>query len=148
MRRLKTQHLLLTLGLLAPLYGSAANYCIAVSGGFGHGGTSFIGKGFAVPAAGNCQPWSGFLKTGATVIATSTGVGCLSSDGKVLQLTVFSTDPPYFGSGSFGTDQIRLCPAGVTNCPIGGGQDVGSFTGAAKPQNCSTQLLNLPSMHD
>ncbi len=148
MNRFKTHHLVLLVGLVAPICSSAANYCIAVGGGFGGGGTSFVGKGFAVPAAGACKPWSGYLKTGASVIATSTGVGCLSSDGKVLQLSIFSTDPSFFGSDSFAEDQIRLCPAGVGSCPIGGGQDVGYFTGAAKPQNCSTQLLNLPAMHD
>jgi hypothetical protein len=119
-----------------------------VDGGFGNGGTSFVGKGFAVPTAGTCKPWSGYLKTGATVVATSTGVGCLSSDGKVLQLSVFSTDPSYFGSALYGADQIRLCPAGVAKCPIGGGVDVGAFGGSAAPQTCSTKLLNLPAMHD
>lgn len=119
-----------------------------MSGGFGNGGTSFVGKGFAVPTAGNCKPWSGYLKTSSTVVATSTGVGCLSSDGKVLQVSVLSTDPSFFGSGSYAVDQIRLCPAGVANCPIGGGQDVGTFTGSAAPQTCSPKLLNLPAMHD
>ena len=118
-----------------------------MSGGFGNGGTSFVGKGFAVPAAGACKPWAGYLKTGASVIATSTGAGCLSSDGKVLQITLFSTDPSFFGSGQFAVDQIRLCPSGVGSCPIGGGQDVGYFSGTAKQQNCTSQLLNLPAIH-
>jgi hypothetical protein len=148
MIRFKTHHFLLLIGLISPIYSSAANYCVAVGGGFGSGGTSFVGKGFAVPAAGACKPWAGYLKTGATVIATTTGAGCLSSDGKVLQITLLSTDPSFFGSNSFAVDQIRLCPAGVGNCPIGGGQDVGYFTGAAKPQTCTTQLLGLPATHD
>ena len=147
MIRFKTHHYLLALGLIAPLYCSAANYCIAVAGGFGNGGTSFVGKGFAVPAAGACKPWAGYLKTGSTVIATTTGSGCLSSDGKVLQLTLLSTDPSFFGSNSYAVDQIRLCPSGVGSCPIGGGQDVGYFTGSAKQQTCTAQLLSLPAIH-
>jgi hypothetical protein len=148
MFRFKSTHLVILLGLMAPIYSSAANYCIAVNGGFGSGGTSFIGKGFALPTAGNCKPWSGFTKTASTVIATSTGTGCLSSDGKVLTVTVFSTDPAYFGAGQFGSDQIMLCPAGATGCPIGGGADSGSFGGTAQPQACTTKLLNLPARHD
>ena len=148
MIKFKTSHLFLLLGLIAPVCSFAANYCIKVNGGFGNGGTSFVGKGFAVPTPGNCKPWSGFTKTASTVIAMSTGSGCRSSDGKVLTLTVFSTDPPWFGSGQFGTDHIRLCPAGVTGCPIGAGTDVGSFGGPAAPQSCTTQLLSLPALHD
>jgi hypothetical protein len=37
-------------GLIAPVYASS-NYCIAVCGGFGSGGTTFIGRDFAVPSA-------------------------------------------------------------------------------------------------
>ena len=149
MFRIKTPHLFLLLGLIGPACSFAANYCIKVNGGFGNGGTSFIGRNFAVPAAGNCKPWSGFTKTGSTVVAMSTGSGCTSSDGKVLTLTVFSTDPPWFGSGQIGTDHIRLCPAGVSGCPIGGGTDVGSFgPGGAAPQGCTTKLLNLPAIND
>ena len=112
MFRLKAPHLCLLLGLLAPVCASA-NFCIRVNGGFGNGGTSFIGKGFTLPAAGLCRPWAGFTKTASTVIANSTGAGCLSSDGKVLTVTVFSTNPSYFGPGGFGSDHIRLCPAGI-----------------------------------
>ena len=148
MRRFKTPLLCLLLGLLAPVCASA-NFCIRVNGGFGNGGTSFIGKGFTLPAAGLCRPWAGFTKTASTVIANSTGAGCLSSDGKVLTVTVFSTNPSFFGPGGFGSDHIRLCPAGVTGCPIGGGTDSGSFgPGPAARQTCTTSLLRLPAIHD
>jgi len=85
----------LLLGLIAPVYGFAAeaHYCIAVNGGFGHGGTTYVGLGFTVPAEGNCTPWSGFTKTASTVILTTTGTGCLSSDGKALTVSVSSADP-------------------------------------------------------
>ena len=120
-----------------------------MNGGFGNNGTSFIGKGFALPAAGLCKPWAGFTKTATSVIVHSTGAGCLSNDGKVLTLTIFGTNPSFFGPGGFSTDHIRLCPAGVTGCPIGGGQDSGTFgPGPAAPQTCTTALLRLPAVHD
>jgi hypothetical protein len=127
---------------------SAQSYCIAVNGGFGSGGTTFVGRGFSVPTAGNCKPWSGFTKTGSSVIATSTGTGCTSSDGKVLTVNVFSTNPAWFGAGNFGSDHIQLCPAGTAGCPIGAGVDSGSFGGPAAPTACTAGLLNLPAIHD
>lgn len=149
MRRFNTLHLMLFLGLITPVAGSAANYCISVNGGFGNGGTSFIGKGITMPTAGICKPWSGFTKTATSVIANSTGTACLSGDGKVLTVTVFSTNPSWFGPGGFGSDHIQMCLAGVANCPIGGGTDQGSFgPGPAAPQTCTTNLLRLPAIHD
>jgi hypothetical protein len=139
----------LSCALAALIAGAAhaeANYCIAVGGGFGSGGTTFIGKGFAVPAAGNCIPWSGFTKTASTVVLTTNGTGCLSSDGKVLTVSVFSTDPNWFGAGGSGSDYITVCPAGVKSCPIAD-QDQGAFGGSAAVETCTTALLNLPSTH-
>ena len=63
MFRFKTSHLLLMVGLIAPIPSYAANFCIKVNGGFGSGGSSFVGKGFALPTAGNCKPWAGYVKT-------------------------------------------------------------------------------------
>ncbi len=148
MFRFKTP-LLLLLGMIAPVSSFAAShYCIEVGGGFGSGGTTFIGTGFAVPAAGNCIPWSGFTKTASSVILTSTGTGCLSSDSKILTVSVSSQDPSFFGAGTFQADYIQLCPAGVKSCPIGGGRDNGAFGGAAAPVTCTTSLLSLPALHD
>lgn len=73
-----------------------------------HGGTTFIGLGFAVPAEGNCTPWSGFTKTASSVILTTTGTGCLSSDGKALTVSVSNADPSFFGAGQLRADYIRL----------------------------------------
>ena len=129
------------------VHASEPNYCIAVGGGFGSGGTTFIGRGFAVPSVGNCTPWSGFTKTATTVVLTTTGTGCLSSNGKVLTVSVFSTDPSYLGAGQLGSDSITLCPTGVTGCPLGSGEDVGAFGGTAKPETCTTALLTLPATH-
>jgi hypothetical protein len=148
MFRFKTPYLFLLLGLIAPIFSSAANFCISVGGGFGSGGTSFIGRGFAVPAAGVCTPWAGFTKTASTVILISTGTGCLSTNGKVLTVSIFSTDPSDLGAGQLGVDYIQLCPAGVTGCPLGEGTDQGEFSGPAETETCTTKLLNLPATHD
>jgi hypothetical protein len=148
MFRFKTPQLFLLLGLIAPVYSYAANYCIAVGGGFGSGGTSFMGINFALPDDGKCQPWSGFTKTASTVILTTTGTGCLSSNGKVLTVSVFSTDPAFLGAGAFGSDYIQLCPGGGTSCTNGGGTDQGYFSGTAAPETCTAKLLNLPAKHD
>jgi len=149
MIRFKKPHLMLMLGLMAPLCSNAADFCIAANGGFGYGGSTFVGKGFALPAAGACAPWAGFTKTASTVIAISTGTGCRSSDGKVLEFTISSTDPSYLGSGKIASDHIRLCPKGTTSCPIGGGSGVGTFSnGATKEQNCTSTVLSFPVFHD
>jgi hypothetical protein len=137
----------LALGLIAPISADAANFCVAVNGGFGNGGTSYIAPTFALPAKNNCAAWSGFTKTGTTVIATSTGTGCLASDGKVLTLSIFNTDLEFFGTGVAVLDQIELCPKGVTGCPITG-EDAGNFTGPAVQQTCTTSLLTLPPTHN
>jgi hypothetical protein len=147
MTRFRFPLLLMLSTLIVPLCATAASYCIKVNGGFGNGGTSFIGRNFVVPAPGDCKPWSGFTKAASSVIAMSTGSGCLSSNGKVLTLTIFSTDPPFLGSGVSASDHIRFCPAGVTSCPISG-QDFGTFGGPAAPQGCTAALLALPALHD
>jgi hypothetical protein len=51
-----------------PVYSYAANFCIAVNGGFGNGGMTFIGPSFAVPAKGTCTPWAGFTNVDAGVL--------------------------------------------------------------------------------
>jgi hypothetical protein len=148
MFRLKTPFMVLALGLIAPICAYAANFCVAVNGGFGSGGTSYIAPDFTLPAKNNCAAWSGFTKTATTVIATSTGTGCLASDGRVLTLSIFNTDAEFFGAGTAVLDQIQLCPKGVTGCPITG-QDVGNFgPGLAVQQTCTSSLLTLPPTHD
>lgn len=129
-------------------HASEPNYCIAVGGGFGSGGTTFVGRGFAVPGDGNCTSWSGFTKTGSSVVLITSGTGCLSSNGKVLTVSVFSADPSYLGAGQIGADFIQLCPAGVTGCPLGTGTDEGAFGGTAKAETCTSSLLNLPATRE
>ena len=145
MFRFKTPHLFLLLGLIAPVNSFAeAHYCIATDGGFGHGGTTFIGEGFALPVEGNCTSWSGFTKTATSVILTTHGAGCLSSDGKALTVSVFSADPAFFANPQ--ADYIELT-RGDSKEPFRG-EDTGTFNGSAEPVTCTSSLLHLPSTHD
>jgi hypothetical protein len=150
MFRFKISHLLLfpLLGLI-PVNSLVAesHYCIAVDGGFGHGGTTFIGTGFAVPGEGNCTPWAGFTKTASSVISTTSGTGCLSSDGKVLTVSVLNADPSFFGSGQTRADYIRLTRSS-TSVGFGTGQDTGYFSGSANVVTCTSTLLHLPETRD
>jgi hypothetical protein len=147
MARFKAPCATLALALIAPIPSQAANFCIAVGGGFGKGGTSFIAPSFTVPAKNACAAWSGFTKTGSTVVGIANGTGCMSSNGKVLQFSIFNTDPSFFGANTAVSDQIVLCPTGTSSCPVTG-EDTGYFSGGAAQQTCSTSLLTLPQSHD
>ena len=68
MTLIKPSHVMLMLGLVAPLCSNAADFCIATNGGFGNGGSSFIGKGFALPAGGAWLPWWGLTKNASSLI--------------------------------------------------------------------------------
>ena len=136
--------------LLAPVYSFAgeAPYCIAVNGGFGtSGGTTFVARNFTFPDASKCSTWSGYTKTASSVILTTGGTTCLSSDGKALTVSLSSADPDYFGGGgSLGVDYIQMARDAATE-PFSG-QDSGYFTGSATPVTCTNDLLTLPSSHD
>jgi hypothetical protein len=147
MFRLKTPFMVLALGLTSPIGAYAANFCVAVNGGFGHGGTSYIAPAFTLPAKNHCEAWAGFTKTASTVVAISNGTGCVSDSGKVLTLSIFNTDASFFGAGKSVSDQIELCPNGVTGCPVNG-EDFGNFGGPAEEETCTASLLKLPDTHD
>jgi hypothetical protein len=150
MFRFKLSHLLLfPLLALIPASSSIAesHYCIEVDGGFGHGGTTFIGTGFAVPAGGACIPWAGFTKTASSVILTTSGTGCLSSSGKVLTVSVLSADTSFFGTGQTRADFIRLTRTSTT-AKFTSGEDSGAFSGSAAAVSCSSSLEQLPDTHD
>ena len=147
MLRFHALRLYLVLGLIAPMPAFAANFCVAVNGGFGNGGTSYVAPDFALPVSGLCKPWSGFTKTGASVITTASGTGCVSSNGKVLTLSIFNTDPAYFSPGEAVSDHVQICPKGIAKCPVPG-QDQGYFGGPAAEQACTAALLRLPAVHD
>jgi len=137
--------------LLAPIHSFAAGpqpYCIAVNGGFGtSGGTTFVARNYTLPTEGKCSTWSGYTKTAATVILTTGGTSCLSSDSKAMTVSLSSADPSYFGGGgALGVDYIQLTREAATE-PFTG-QDSGYFTGSAEPVSCTSDLLTLPSYHD
>jgi hypothetical protein len=136
--------------LLAPIHSFAAEapYCIAVNGGFGaSGGTTFVARNFTMPDPSKCSTWSGYTKTGATVILTTGGTACLASDSKGMTVSLSSADPSYFGGGgALGVDYIQLTRDAATE-PFTG-QDSGYFTGSADPVSCTSELLTLPSYHD
>jgi hypothetical protein len=145
MSRVKSS-LPLLLALLSPTLGFASNYCIATNDGFGKGGTTFIGTGFAIPSEGKCTPWAGFTKTASTVVATTYGTGCLSSNGKALTVSVTSADPDWFGTVP-GSDYIELTRSSSSGRFTSGG-DSGAFSGNAEEVSCTSTLLELPSTHD
>ena len=134
--------------LLAPIQSFAAEapYCIAVNGGFGGGGTTFVARNFTLPTEGKCNPWSGYTKTASTVILMTSGTSCLSSDSKALTVSVSSADPSFLGAGQLGVDYIQLSRGTATE-PFTG-QDYGYFAGTAAPVSCTSELLTLPSAHD
>jgi hypothetical protein len=133
--------------LLAPIHSFAAEtYCIAVSGGFGHGGTTFVARNFSMPGESQCTPWSGYTKTASTVILITSGTSCLSSDSKALTVSVSSTDPSFFPLSQLTADYIQLSRGNATE-PFTG-EDFGAFAGSAAPVSCTSKLLTLPSSHD
>ncbi len=134
--------------LLAPIHSFAAQapYCIAVNGGFGGGGTTFVARNFTLPTASKCSPWSGYTKTASTVILMTSGTSCLSTDNKALTVSVSSADPSFFGAGTIVGDYIQLTRDSATD-PFTG-EDYGYFTGSAEPVSCTSELLTLPAAHD
>jgi hypothetical protein len=150
MFRFKKAHLLMALATMAPLQSfassSEAPYCIAVNGGFGNGGTTFVARNFSLPEASKCSPWTGYTKTAVNVIVTTSGASCLSSDNKALTVSVSSADPSYFGVGQVAADYIELSRPDTTE-PFTG-TDTGAFPGSAEPVSCTSDPLTLPSYHN
>ena|SRR5215471_2803323 len=122
------------------------SFCIATSGGFGNGGTTFVAPAFTVPAVNKCTPWSGFTKTASTVILTTSGAACLSSTGKTLTLNLSSADPDFVGTTP-ASDYIRLTRASSSGV-FTSGTDQGEFAGSADQITCTSDLLSLPDNHD
>src|ERR1700729_4018304 len=149
--RFKAAHLLVLLGLVAPMQSFAAApaqapYCIAVGGGFGNGGSTFVAPNFFLPEGKKRTPWTGYTKTSATVIFTTSGTACLSSDSTALTVSVSSADPDYLGVGTLAADYIRMSRTSATD-PFSG-EDQGYLMGAAEPTSCTNDLLTLPAYHD
>jgi hypothetical protein len=121
-------------------------FCIATGGGFGTGGTTFVGPGFSAPAENNCSPWSGFTKTASSVILTTSGTACLSNTGKTLTVSVSSADPDYLGANP-ASDYIQLTRSSASGS-FTGGTDQGEFAGSAQQVACTSTVLSLPDDHD
>ena len=147
MFRVKSQ-LCLLLALLTPVCGFASNYCIATNGGFGspNFGQTFIAPSFAIPAEGKCALWAGFTKTNSTVVLMTNGIGCLSSDGTALTVSVSHADPSFYGT-AYEPDYIQFTRS-KTSEPFTSGFDQGANGGDAEVVTCTSSLLNLPSSHD
>jgi hypothetical protein len=151
MFRFKAAHLFVLLSLVAPMQGFAAApgpapYCIATGGGFGNGGSTFVARNFSMPEANKCTPWTGYTKTSATVIFTTSGTACLSGDSTALTVSVSSADPDFLGVGTLAADYIRMTRTSATD-PFSG-SDQGYLMGAADPVSCTADLLTLPAYHD
>jgi|HubBroStandDraft_2_1064218.scaffolds.fasta_scaffold14066_2 hypothetical protein len=131
----------------AQTFPGGGSFCVSVAGGFGTGGTTFVGPAFTVPAQNSCSQWSGYTKTASTVILNTSGAACLSSTGKTLTLSVSSADPDFFGAGSAPSDYIQLTRSSSTGT-FTGGTDQGAFAGNANQITCTASLLTLPDSHD
>jgi hypothetical protein len=128
---------------------ATAPYCIAVNGGFGstgYAGSTFVARGFAFPEASKCTTWEGYTKTSATVIFSTNGTACLSTDSLALTVSVASADPDFLGVGDVAGDYIKMTRASVTD--TFSGSDSGYLMGSAEPTTCTSDLLTLPSTHD
>jgi len=121
------------------------SFCIAEGGGFGTGGTTYVGPSFTVPAQNSCTQWSGYTKTASTVILNTSGAACLSSTGKTLTVSVSSADPSFFTDPV--SDYIQLTRASSTGT-FTGGSDQGQFAGSVNQIACTSSLLTLPDTHD
>jgi hypothetical protein len=127
--------------------GSGGSFCIASGGGFGSGGTTYVAPSLTVPAANNCSSWNGFTKTAGTVILTTSGSACLSTDSKSLTVSVSGADPAFLGAGTLASDYIVLTRTGTTGS-FTTGSDQGYFSGSADQITCTSSLLQLPATHD
>jgi hypothetical protein len=125
------------------------SFCIAVSGGFGPpaDGTTYVNPAFTVPAENKCTTWSGYTKTGSTVVIISNGAACLSSTGKTLTVSVSNADPEFFGSTPE-ADYIQLTRAGSSGTFTGGSDQGTDLGGSANQITCTSSLLTLPDTHD
>jgi hypothetical protein len=147
-RPMLSTSVLLALGLIAPLHSFAAEpFCIATGGGFGNGGSTYVARNFTPPTANKCTTWSGYTKTASTVILTTTGTACLSSDSKTLTVSVTHADPQYYPITELEADYMQLTQSSSTD-PFTG-EDYGALGGAdASTVTCTSELLTLPASHD
>jgi hypothetical protein len=120
-----------------------------VNGGFGsssNSGSTYVARNFTLPDANKCTPWAGYTKTSATVIFTTSGTACVSSDNLALTVSVSSADPDFLGVGQLAVDYIKMARPSATD-PFSG-SDAGYLMGSADQVSCTSDLLTLPAYHD
>jgi len=78
-----------------------ADYCLNIESGV----FIIIGRGFKIPAKGQCKSWVGFSAQNSHN-EPSSGTGCTASDGSTLNFTVITTFPE--SGGGFEQDSITL----------------------------------------
>jgi hypothetical protein len=164
MKGFNTFVLVLLIGASTPAFATPIpNYCVAVNGGWNSGdpnGVTFVGKAIEFPPKNSCRPWGGIVRTAVSVVGTSHGTICRSSDGKLVTISLTSTLPEWLGIGRdhVAIDHIELCPLGTSGdlCPPQQGQsdrgDLGPPTGGstgspAKRINCNPSITTIPSDH-
>jgi hypothetical protein len=126
---------------------ATAPFCIAVNGGWGQtDGSTYVARNFTLPDANKCTPFAGYTKTSATVIFTTNGTACVSSDNKALTVSVTSADPDFLGVGAQAADYIKMARTNTT-APFTG-SDAGYLMGSAEQTTCAANVLTLPDIHD
>jgi len=78
-----------------------ADYCLNIESGV----FIIIGKGFKIPAKGQCKSWVGFSAQNSHD-QPSSGTGCTASDGSTLNFTLVTSFPE--SGGNFEQDSITL----------------------------------------
>ena len=91
----------LSILVLVPGVSMAKDFCIMFTG---FPGSEFVGRGFAVPAKGQCKPFTGFFVPGKNTPVS--GAGCTSTDGSDFSLTILNSSPE--SGGAVFIDSISL----------------------------------------
>lgn len=128
------------------------DYCLTFPG-FNY---TLIGKGFSVPARGQCRGWIGFSPLGG-FDAPSIGTGCLSSDGRKLSFTI-TTMFDYvtlFDNANLnmpmqtGDAEEQGIEIGLTFPPAGAGVSGAACNASANriPPNIATQNAERPHLN-
>jgi hypothetical protein len=102
--------------LLLTLPASAKDLCLLKGGS-----TTLVGKNLAIPAKGQCRPWSGFVVGQAGNILT--GVICTSTDGSQVLVNQYTSVPGELLKSAIalpsGTGTISDCfPTSGCNTPV------------------------------
>jgi len=129
---------LLTL-VLFPAVSQAKDYCISFTA---VPGIMLVGSGFSVPKKGTCKSWLGFdAGSLVTVNVPSSGVGCTSSDGSHLSLTLTLSNPEE--GGIFGVDSITMTLPAQTGTDFETSVSAGDVAGPASNPVAGAECKNV-----